>query len=190
VGETRLQRRKSELRGQSIAAFPFISGFAIDSIGIIKHARYGSFIIVNIDNCCMDSLISLKMSSDSFTHPTHAIPSVDFPFAFLSSSQLRQTQGTNITLSMKITVKTSPFVRVCGYLHKNSLRSATFFLDPNIANPDPDYKMSANAYQIKTRKYVQDECTQLNELPVGQHVLTVMSHPSDKVYVSHLILFE
>jgi hypothetical protein len=91
---------------------------------------------------------------------------------------------------MKIRIREATFIRLCGYNHKNSLKGANFYLDPHFPDPGMDYQPSAKLYKITARKYANDECTQLSDLPKGHHVLTIKTQPGQKVYLTHLVEFK
>lgn len=94
-------------------------------------------------------------------------------------------------------------VKVCGYSTKESLKHALFFVDGNMTVPfrektDPlretaeEYTPSDKRVQITRRRYVQDECTQLFDIPNGDSVLTIRTdpeHPQHTSSLSHIIIF-
>ncbi len=110
--------------------------------------------------------------------------------------------------------------KVCGYSTKESLKHALFFVDPNVTVPFFDslsapnassvslgnitgggrekvgtaaeYTPSVHRVQLVRRRYVQDECTQLLDVPNGDSVLTIRTdpaHPDHSSSLSHIVIF-
>lgn len=94
-------------------------------------------------------------------------------------------------------------VKVCGYSSKESLKHALFLVDGGVTVPfrdktDPvygtaeEYSPSDKRVLVSRRRYVQDECTQLFDIPNGDSVLTIRTdpeHPQHTSSLSHVIIF-
>ncbi len=86
-------------------------------------------------------------------------------------------------------------IKVCGYSTKESLKHALFFVDPNVTVPfatDAKYVPTAGRIQVTKRRYVSDECTQLQEFPNGDSILTIRTdpnHPTHTSSLSHIVIF-
>lgn len=106
-------------------------------------------------------------------------------------------------------------IRVCGYMKSEALKHATFYLEPNVAVPKDTtgrtfsfvllfdrsvtylvigwtYTPSSKQYQISNRKYQQDECTLLKDIPTGgSHILIVEASKEGRhrSYISHVVIF-
>ena len=113
--------------------------------------------------------------------------------------ELRMNKNSNYThteLYLKVNVSNRGIVIICGYLVKESLKNAIFRFDFNI-NADTHamhyYTPSPEAVLWTNRHYHNDECTILEQIPEGNHILIVSANPNvtDAVLtVSHVITFD
>ena len=119
--------------------------------------------------------------------------SKDPKYGHLDKRPVYLSKGGSQDLHVQVKGVRQHIIRVCGYSHKESLKHALFYLDPNITNPHrSNYIPSNNQYLLTKRKYMQDECTQLTDIPLGDHVLTIRTdskHPHHTTSFSHLIIF-
>lgn len=101
-----------------------------------------------------------------------------------------QAVGMNATLHFKIQVNDHNLVRICGYSQKESLKHALFFIDPNVTEYHP-YVPSSRVTLWKKRKYGGDECSLVQDLPRGDHVLTVVciSTQGTTCSVTHIVMY-
>jgi hypothetical protein len=86
--------------------------------------------------------------------------------------------------------------QLCGHGQKNSLKHADFFLDVNrsiAAGLERNYTPPAMEarFKVHTRRYFNDECTILEDLPTGSHVLTIHTNHTRNhaTALSHVITF-
>lgn len=129
-------------------------------------------------------------------HSTHYTEQALCPFVclfhFNSSSWLHvtiiQTNVVNSTLSLRINVTQTNYLRVCGSNMKESMNHVKFFMDFNATTDSATYVPTPRIIPWHTRKYAGDECTLLTGVPPGQHVLSLVC--MDKCYFTHLVSFE
>lgn len=125
-----------------------------------------------------------------------------------------EAQGPNKEIYVRIHDCRQGAIRVCGYAAKESLRHALFLLDKDISiSPETgamfrkscnvggsctdeklgdSYVPTADRTLLETRKYMADECTQVWNVPPGEHVLTIRTdpdHPAHTSSFSHIIIF-
>ena len=119
-------------------------------------------------------------------------------YGWLDRRPCYEAQGPNHFLHLTIAIahaNISNHVRVCGYSSKESLKHAVFWLDAHVKTlPGPDYASPPTSVlrALDKRKYAQDECTLLHDLPVGRHVLNIQTNPNATTHVtslSHVIYF-
>lgn len=112
-----------------------------------------------------------------------------------------EAKGAGIELHVRILGVRLGSVVVCGYSHKESLKHALFYLDPDVNIPFESnalngingtlHHSSPKNYLLTKRQYMNDECTKLNEIPNGDHVLTIRTdpkHPGHTSALSHIIV--
>ena len=123
-------------------------------------------------------------------------------------------------ISLVVNIGTAKLLRVCGDSVKESLKHATFFIEYNAnisaynTNGVDSQGSSSHSggisersedeislllsgivnrsVELKHRKYMGDECTELRPTEMGTHVLTVRTnanHPHRKTSLSHIIEF-
>lgn len=133
-----------------------------------------------------------------------------------------EASGPEKEISFRISNVRSGAVRVCGYDRKESLMHAQFFLDPAYPFPkdkpnagneicvvvaffgsicvdreclpliEIEYVPTEKRYELQKHIYMQDECTRLPDIPIGEqdHVLTIKTKPDGRpVSVTHVIIF-
>jgi hypothetical protein len=109
----------------------------------------------------------------------------------------------------RIKVGNARFVWVCGGIQKESLKHTLVYLDPNVALPPFTHDFATDEFaKLKSRqipytpsarrqvwhhkKYVGFECKAINNLPPGEHVLTLAtnsSHEKHLTKISHVIMW-
>ena len=114
------------------------------------------------------------------------------------SYELRIDRASNLThteLYLKVNVSNRGIVIICGYSVKESLKNAIFRFDFNV-NADArslhHYTTSPGAALWTNRHYQNDECTILENIPEGNHILIVSANPNVTdayLSVSHVITF-
>ncbi len=119
------------------------------------------------------------------------------------SSRILQAKGASLEIYVRLLGVRMNSCKVCGYSTKESLKHALFFVDPNMTVPAlpkdspligtaAEYAPSPRRVPVARRKYVQDECTQLYEIPNGDSVLTIQTdpnHPAHTSSLSHIVIF-
>ena len=102
-----------------------------------------------------------------------------------------ESNGLNSSISFVLEVRLNSIALVCGYPVKESLSTAVFYLDQNVSvKLGEKYIPSSNFRPWINRKYFNSECTILNDLPKGQHILTVKnSDEKRKSTLSHVISY-
>lgn len=99
-----------------------------------------------------------------------------------------QTNVVNSTLTLKINVTQTNYLRVCGSNMKDSMKHIRFYLDLNATSNSATYVPTPNIIPWHTKKYAGDECTLLSGVPPGQHVLSLVC--TAKCFFTHLVSFE
>ena len=98
----------------------------------------------------------------------------------------------NASMYIKVDIVTNnSFVRLCSYDAREGLRYALFLLDFNVTHYH-NYTVSPLAVPWKHR-HVGDECRQLEDLPRGNHVLSITVNPNvtvrHRIVLTHVVLF-
>ena len=110
------------------------------------------------------------------------------PFLSIYSSQ---TTKANATINIKVEIKTSDYIRICGDSAVNSMKNVIFYLIQNTATAPKQNVLPEKTTQWMHRKYAGDECTLLSGLPKGQHVLSlVCTKEGDTCALTHLVQYE
>lgn len=88
------------------------------------------------------------------------------------------------------TKKDKDVIWLCGQMSQ-SLAHARFYLDLNQEHATKDkYVPSPNRQEWTKKKYVGAECKELNEIPKGTHVVSVVNGGDKGIEISHLITWE
>ena len=94
-------------------------------------------------------------------------------------------------INLRITVGEGRMLRVCGLLLTGSFKHANFYLvATKEASRQPDF-IGLGTLWTK-RKYVNDECSQLNDVPPGDYILSITKKEESKdqpLMLSHVITF-
>ena len=116
---------------------------------------------------------------------------------------MAQAKGSGLEIYVRLVGVRMNSCKVCGYSTKESLNHAIFMVDPNASVPllpkdspvrwtAEEYSPTAKRVAVSRRKYVQDECTQLFDLPNGDSVLTIQTdpkHPTHTSSLSHIVIY-
>jgi hypothetical protein len=97
----------------------------------------------------------------------------------------------NGELHIKFTTqKDNDVIWLCGQMSQ-SLAHAKFYLDLNQGDATKEkYVPSPNRKEWTKKKYIGAECKELNEIPKGTHVVSVVNGGDKGIEISHLISWE
>ena len=115
-------------------------------------------------------------------------------YGYLDSKPLWSAEGNQGELHLRITIRNTRTVWVCGAV-KESLLKTVMYLDPQVSPTQlKHYQPSENRIEWTKKKYMGNECKAITDLPVGTHVLSIStSNVTDAHHVtgfSHLITWE
>ena len=94
-------------------------------------------------------------------------------------------------ISMRVTVRDGRMLRVCGVMLSGSFKHANFYLAAVNSKREGDGLIGPDTLW-KKRQYVKDECSQLNEVPPGEYILSVTKKEENQdqpLLLSHVITF-
>ncbi len=117
-------------------------------------------------------------------------------YGYLDGKPLYSAKPANGEISIKVSITTSAinYILLCGAA-KESLLHTTIFLDLNVpANKrNADYVPSTSRVEWTKHKVLGNECKYIEEIPKGDHVLTIVpnpTHPDHVTSLSHVIFWE
>jgi len=139
------------------------------------------------------TLTEMVVGTTSWEYEDEAYGDWSLHYGYLDAKPLWQAKGKQGEIHLKIDILKTDFVWVCGAV-KESLMHSVIYLDPNVKLPAnvSEYVPSEKREKWEKRKYMGNECKQINGLPVGSHVLSVSTENAPDTHttgLSHLILW-
>lgn len=138
------------------------------------------------------TLKDLIVGTTKWTYDDYEYGEWSLKYGYLDAKPLWSAVGDQGEMHLKVQVGNKAIVWICGAV-KESLLHAKMYLDSNV--PDDKlkgYTPSSNRKEWTKKKYVGNECKALEELPQGQHVISVSTQGAPEKHttgLSHVIFW-
>ena len=112
-------------------------------------------------------------------------------YGYKDSKPYWVSKGDQGSIHLKVLVNNVDSVWICGNIG-DSLKHATFYVDQGAGGEVENYVPSSKAVKWPHRKYMNGECTAVQKLPKGQHVISISTESMAKDEVaalSHVIMW-
>ena len=138
------------------------------------------------------TLKDLIVGTTKWTYDDYEYGEWSLKYGYLDAKPLWSAVGDQGEMHLKVNVGNKNIVWICGAV-KESLLHAKLYLDSNV----PDDKLKGytpgSKRQVWTKKkYVGNECKALEELPQGQHVISISTEGAPEKHttgLSHVIFW-
>lgn len=138
------------------------------------------------------SLKDVIVGKTKWTYVAEEYGDWSLQYGYKDSKPYWVSKGDQGQISVKVTVNKIDAVWICGNIGE-SLKHATFYFDENAGGEDmQNYVPSSKAVKWSNRKYMNGECTAVQKLPKGQHVISISTEgmANDELAgLSHVIMW-